>query len=1072
MKLVSHARRATPPPVDRQTPGRRRLLAVGLASSLLVPWLAFASPAALDPAFDRSRGADGQVHALALGADGRWLVGGGFNFIHGELRPCLARLLPDGTLDPAFTSPFPAFATGPITSIHVLPDQSLLVAGQLSSIGEQPMQAVARLFPDGRPDPGFKATGALPYFPTCVAADAQGRVYLGAFEGGFSGLVRLLPEGTLDVDFQPAYAAGVYDVAPLPDGGVLVGGMGGVARLSANGALAPGPQQSLDGPVYTLRRLDDGRFFAGGPFTQADGQPRPGLARWRSDGQLDPAFVPTAAPNGAIERLLPWPDGSVIVSGDFTEVGGQLRLRLARYLPDGVLDPEFDPGRGPDSHVRALLRLPDGATAAGGAFSAWEGQPGSPLVRLVGPNAKAPGWVEFASASVSGNEGADTVAITLRRFSGAGGVVAVGLETVPVEGPDGATPDADFLLTNQIVSFAEGVTERVLEIRIFDDVNLEAAERLGLRLVEPTGGLVIGVLSNATVILVDNDFGVRFANSDVNVSELLPEARVLVQRVGATGSPFSIGLESISDTALAGRDFLPLQQRLEFGAADTEIWVSVPLVDNPDPNDPRAFRLRLLEPIGAPPPLDPAEVTVRLRDNERPGGLVTDYTRSVNSLRLSDAVIFPDGSVVGLSNVMILTSGNPVRFDAEGRRDPTFQPALNRVRGRLAVTPDGDWLAISTLVIGNGSPLLRLLPDGRLHPDWPTNLMVPPNQDPAFLTALPDGNVYLSVSQVTQGDRRADGFVRISPEGELDTAFDVSVNTGSRILAVAREPSGRLIIGGTFTSVEGRTRRGLARIETDGSLDRTFMNQPNPGVTSSGGQVLTIVALPEGGCLIGGTFLRFDNQSTPLLARLLADGSVDASFELPGTGLSASSGPASVQGLRLDSRGRVLVFGRFDRLDGQALKAPLLRLTPQGTVDPDFDPGIVGSAMLPRADALREVVLAPDGSATLFGSFTHVDGVSANSLARIYLDAPGAPPLTLSRLRMSEDRIPHLEFTLGRPERLIMENARPSDAVWTWSARATNDWPAGPVIWADPNLWADPNPDANSGLYRLRRGAP
>ena len=47
-------------------------------------------------------------------------------------------------------------------------------------------------------------------------------------------------------------------------------------------------------------------------------------------GRLDPTFVPTPAPNGAVRALLSLADGSVIIGGEFTQVGAISQAYPAR----------------------------------------------------------------------------------------------------------------------------------------------------------------------------------------------------------------------------------------------------------------------------------------------------------------------------------------------------------------------------------------------------------------------------------------------------------------------------------------------------------------------------------------------------------------------------------------------------------------------------------------------------------------------------------------------------------------------------------------------------------------------
>ena len=57
-----------------------------------------------------------------------------------------------------------------------------------------------------------------------------------------------------------------------------------------------------------------------------------------------------------------------------------------------------------------------------------------------------------------------------------------------------------------------------------------------------------------------------------------------------------------------------------------------------------------------------------------------------------------------------------------------------------------------------------------------------------------------------------------------------------------------MLIGGDFTSVNGLSRNYIARLDTDGSLDTTFLN----GLAGADRFVGLLAVQPDGRVLIGG----------------------------------------------------------------------------------------------------------------------------------------------------------------------------------------------------------------------------
>src|SRR5207253_895839 len=107
--------------------------------------------------------------------------------------------------------------------------------------------------------------------------------------------------------------------------------------------------------------------------------------------------------------------------------------------------------------------------------------------------------------------------------------------------------------------------------------------------------------------------------------------------------------------------------------------------------------------------------------------------------------------------------------------------------------------------------------------------------------------------------------------GDLDP-LDASIAGGSKAVeAIAVQPDGKTIIGGSFTSVLGVTRNYIARFNADGTLDTTF----NPNADSD---VLAVAVQPDGKIVIGGYFYSLKPNGTGTaterhyIARLNADG--------------------------------------------------------------------------------------------------------------------------------------------------------------------------------------------------------
>jgi uncharacterized delta-60 repeat protein len=94
-------------------------------------------------------------------------------------------------------------------------------------------------------------------------------------------------------------------------------------------------------------------------------------------------------------------------------------------------------------------------------------------------------------------------------------------------------------------------------------------------------------------------------------------------------------------------------------------------------------------------------------------------------------------------------------------------------------------------------------------------------------------------------------------------------------ISVAQQPDGKLVVGGTFTKVNGVACSGLVRLQPTGALDPSFQCSLAGGPGWHGPKV---ALQKDGRVVIGGFFNRVNGESCRFLARLNSDGSLDRQF--------------------------------------------------------------------------------------------------------------------------------------------------------------------------------------------------
>ncbi len=229
----------------------------------------------------------------------------------------------------------------------------------------------------------------------------------------------------------------------------------------------------------------------------------------------------------------------------------------------------------------------------------------------------------------------------------------------------------------------------------------------------------------------------------------------------------------------------------------------------------------------------------------------------------------------------------------------------------------------------------------------------------------PDGKIVIGGSFTTVSGAARAGVARLNSDGSLDTTFTVGAGVSGDVYTVAVQADGKILIGGEFTTVAGVTRNNLARLNANGSLDTAF--DPNADLG-----VYTMIVEANGSIIIGGFFLQVGGLDRLNLARLDSTGVPDATF----TDLVVVG---NVYALARQADGKILVGGYFT--DVVTNNENITRLNADGSADSSFSAastggnGIVGS-----------IVLQADGKILIGGDFNQVNGVSHTRIARLNSD--------------------------------------------------------------------------------------
>jgi uncharacterized delta-60 repeat protein len=295
------------------------------------------------------------------------------------------------------------------------------------------------------------------------------------------------------------------------------------------------------------------------------------------------------------------------------------------------------------------------------------------------------------------------------------------------------------------------------------------------------------------------------------------------------------------------------------------------------------------------------------------------------------------------------------RLAADGAVDMTFQTTTGLAGqvSALAVQPDGKILVSGDFSFMNGigcNNIVRLNPNSSLDSMFGAALGF--DSSPSMLRLQTDNKILaIGGFQSYNGIPRAQ-LARLNSDGSLDNGFAPA--TDGQTFTAAIQADQKILIGGLFGEVNGSIQRALARLNSNGSLDFAF----NP-LFGNGTSISAITLQTDGKIMVGGSFSGISGAARSNLARLNANGTVDLAF-------NAGSIPGIYE-IVIQPDGKYLVAGL----------STIRRLNNDGTLDSSFTQTTLGSG------TIRSMLLQPDGSLVIGGSFPSINGTTRPNLARL-----------------------------------------------------------------------------------------
>ena len=761
-----------------------------------------------------------------------------------------------------------------------------------------------------------------------------------------------------------------------------------VAALLALGTPMARGQSALDGfdpnangTIRVVVVQPDGKILIGGDFTTlqpngaASATTRNHIARLNPDGTLDLAFNPNANLN--VYAIAVQADGKILAGGDFVDfgdgtpsIGGQIRNSIARLDPTTGQADSWNPNA--NNRVRAIVVQADGKILAGGDFSfaaaTIGGQSRNFIARLDPTTGLADSFNPNANSTVRAIAvQADGKILAGGVFTGIGGVGRNEIARLdPTTGAaDSFNPNSNNIV-NAIVVQPDG---KILVGGVFTGIGGAARNRIAR--LDPTTGAADSWDPNA--------------NSDVDAIAVQSDGKILI------GGAFN-GAAGIGGTTMRNR------------IARLDVITGTPDLFNPNANnnvyaiavqaDGKVLLggdLTILTPPGAAGSL----TRNYIGRVEIDGSVDRTFNEAIvvsGSGYIAATALQPDGKVLVGGQFIAAGVGrnNIARFNTAATPDTGFDPSANNDVRSITVQADGRILlgGSFTTLQPNSAPnstprnhIARVFADGTL--DGTINTGFNPNANDLVLAIAVqgDGKILLGGNFTTLQPNNAPNptnrshIARLFSDGTLDTSFNPTAN--GDVYSIAVQPDGKILVGGTFTTIGGATRNRIARLEpVFGTAD---LWDPN-----ADGAVYSIAVQSDGKILAGGLFGSIGAGTRNRMARLDAtNGSAD-SFNPNGNGVVLS--------IAVQANGQILAGGQFTTIGG-AGRNRIARLNATNGAADAFDPNAIFE--------VKSIALQPDGKILAGGAFNGsgitIGGQNRNYLARLTNDTAALQNLSATQ---------------------------------------------------------------------------
>ena len=308
-----------------------------------------------------------------------------------------------------------------------------------------------------------------------------------------------------------------------------------------------------------------------------------------------------------------------------------------------------------------------------------------------------------------------------------------------------------------------------------------------------------------------------------------------------------------------------------------------------------------------------------------------------------------DGKIIiggDFTSFNAISSNSIARLNTNGVVDPTFNSgsgttynATQRGIFRFTLQSNGKIIISGTFNSYNGNSvpfLARLNSDGTFDSSFNPGRGLLDNiggDGVNCISILNDGKILLTGDFKFVNDLWRDGLAFLDNTGLLTDINKGSGVQGGVVLTTKNYGKDKILIGGTFLAYNGIRRKGIAVLNTDGSLESSFNTLS--GITNGVSSVSDIEVVGDK-IIIVGSFNSYNGVSANGIIRLNSNGTIDNSFN---AGTRANSRINTITRL---VNNKSLIGGNFTAYNGTVINK-IARINFDGSIDNSFKPNLIGN---------------------------------------------------------------------------------------------------------------------------------